>query len=184
MKTTMKMDRGTGSVRRIIDNIHIIDGKLSILQQEKNQAHLLYETLKQHPDLLEQVEDLSTNTPAPTSWEEQESTLLSRRNTLVARGHELARKTQRAIEYKGWKCKSTSGGYGYTFDLEKLEQHVDLKMEHKGKPLLRREIKVDRGVWKKLVKAGEIDEEALIDAGIVTREPNTRRASFKPTGDN
>jgi hypothetical protein len=179
-----RMARGTGSVRHIIDNIQAIDTKMSILQREKDTAHLFYETLKLHPDLLEQVEALSTNTPSPTSWEEQESTLLSRRNTLVSRGHELARKTRQAIEYKGWICKSTSGGYGYTFDLEKLQHHVDLDLEHNGKPLLRQEAKVDRGVWKKLVKAGEIDEEALISAGIITREPNTRRASFKPTGDN
>jgi len=154
--------------------------RLSKIQQEKNEAHLFYETLKRDPEMWERVKALSISTPSYESWEEQEDSLISLRATQVARGHELARKLQKPIQYGGWMCKSTSGGVGYEFDIDKLRKHINVdELEYNGKPLLKVEEKIDRGVWKQLIKDGTVSEPTLVRRGVIKKSPNTRRASFK-----
>lgn len=167
-------------LEKYLDELCSLDSQIETIRDAEAEAEQLYQVLLVHPDLLQKTRQLASSIPAYDSFKAQQAELENRRTIVGEMLKAISRMMKKAIKYRGWIVKSTSGGVDRSWNIPKIKKLGLHGIIISGKPLLRVTEVINHDVWQAACDSGAIPPEIIPD--VYKETPKTRRASV--TKDN
>ena len=175
-----KSDAFQQRLRQIVTSLENAEEEKTALMQKMQNAEKVYRVVQTLGTLDKMMEQANRLEPFEDFFDSM-ATLEQKIRATTIQGEVLSREILGApIFYRGWTCKSTSGGVKRTFDMEKLvAAGLYSGIEIGGKPLIKATVTVDTEVWKAAVEENLIDETLAVKEGFMSSSTATRRKYFK-----